>query len=99
MLISASVPRLISWPAIPAICDGAPEALDRVGDVGEVARRVQVAEADDVTRQRLGDDGRDDGAGGLPRAIGVEGPHGDDGSPNERWKLSTSLSAPILLAE
>ncbi len=32
-----------------------------------------------ILGEGLGDDGGDDGAGGLSRTIGVEGPHGDGG--------------------
>ncbi len=56
---------------------GPQEAGDGVGDVGQVAAGVQVAQADHVLGQGLGDDGRDHGAGGLARAVGVEGPQGD----------------------
>ena len=43
--------------------------------------------------------GRNEGAGGLARAEGVEGPHGDDGRPKQMESLSAILSAPIFQAE
>lgn len=58
---------------------GEEEAGDGVVDVGEVAAGVERAEVEVILGEGLGDDGRDDGAGGLPRTIGVEGPHGDGG--------------------
>jgi hypothetical protein len=53
--------------------------LDGVVDVGEVAAGVEGAEGDVVLGEGLGDDGGDDGTGGLSRTIGVEGADGDGG--------------------
>jgi len=50
---------------------------DGVGDKGEVAFGVEVAQMDDIAGEGLGDDGGDDGAGGLSGAVGVEGADGD----------------------
>ena len=56
---------------------GFDETGDSVGDVGEVAFGIEVAQMDDIRGEGLGDDGGDDGAGGLTGAIGVEGADGD----------------------
>ena len=53
--------------------------MDGVVDVGEVSFGVEGAKGDVVLGEGLGDDGGDDGSGGLSRTVGVEGAHGDGG--------------------
>src|SRR5699024_5557188 len=56
------------------------KAVGGVLDVVEVPRGGQAAEFDlGLAGQQLGDDGGDDGARALPRAVGVERPHDGDG--------------------
>ena len=56
------------------------KAVGRVLDIVEVAGWGQAAELDlGLAGQQLGDDGRDDGAAALARAVGVEGPHDGHG--------------------
>jgi hypothetical protein len=56
---------------------GPHETVHRVGDEIQVARRMQAAQLDGRAGQALTDDGRDDGAGRLAGAEGVERPHRD----------------------
>ena len=56
------------------------KAVGRVLDIVEVAGRGQAAELDlGLTGQQLGDNGRDNGASALARAVGVERAHDSDG--------------------
>ena len=56
------------------------KAVGCILDIVEVAGRGQAAELDlGLAGQQLRDDGRDDGAAALARAVGVEGPHDRDG--------------------
>lgn len=56
---------------------GFDETVDCVGEVGKVALRIKVAEANDILGEGLGDDGGDDGASGLTGTVGVKGADGD----------------------
>ncbi len=72
MLISRPEPRLIVSPMASFGRAAREKAVDRVGDVIEIARRMQIAQADALAGQALRDDRGNDGARRLPRAEGVE---------------------------
>jgi len=57
------------------------EAAHRVADVVEVARRVERAEPHLVAVERLHRDGDEHRPRGLPRPVGVEGPHRHGAEP------------------
>ena len=56
---------------------GIDESVDGVIHEGEIAAGIQAAKVDAIPGECLGDDGGDDGAGGLPGPVGVEGADGD----------------------
>ena len=75
------------------------ETVNCIADESKVAPWLQRTQFDHIAGQRLRDDRRNDGSGRLTRTVGIEWPDRGDGHSKRPMVASTSLSAPILLAE